>query len=269
MRYKMKRSLIAASALLMGSAFAQTNVNEMTTLSNVLENLEVEVEIANQITRDKKNEVNGTNHKMVPEISYKMNDTYTAIVNTTVALSNPDEGESNTDLTNVEFGMERKLPAFMKNSKLKAGLFLSYETLSEKREDNLYDGALTLELEYKQTLTNNMKLKVKPAVVNYIRTAGSEGIATNAVKLEVNPQLSLMKNVGLELPVKLSKKYYTGDKDSKFKMNFIPTAVFSVAKNLDLELYNSMNISKSGDDQFFADDIMKRSLYGANVIFSL
>ncbi len=265
----MKRSIFAVSALLMGSAFAQTNVNEMTTASNVLENLELEVEIANQITRDKKNEVNGTEHEMVPELSYKVNDDYTAIVNTTIALSNPDEGDSNTDLTNVEVGMERKLPAFIKDSKLKAGLFLSYETLTEAREDNQFDGAVTLEVEYKQTLTNNMKLKVKPAVVNYIRTAGAEGIATNAVKLEVNPQFSVMKNVGLELPVKLSKKYYTGDKDSKFKMNFIPTAVFSVAKNLDVELFNSMNISKSGDDQFFADDIMKRSLYGANVIFSL
>lgn len=265
----MKKVLIFTSLLSMGNAFAQTNVNNVTTSSSALDNIGLEVEVANSISKDKQSDVNGTQHEIVPELSYKLNNENEAILNATVKIANPDEGESSTELTNMEIGLERKLPAFTSNSKLKAGLFMSYETLSEVREKKSYDGAVKLEVEYKQTLTDAMKLKVKPAVVNYIRTSGEDETLTNALKLEVNPQFSVMKNVGLELPVKLSKKYYTGDVDNSFKMNFIPTVVFTMSKNFDLEVFNKMNISKSGDDQFLADDIMKKSLYGANLIFSL
>ena len=115
-----------------------------------------------------------------------------------------------------------------------------------------------------------MTLKIKPTAYQYLRTTSADKTKDKALKLEVNPIMAINEKISLELPVKMSKTYLLGeDVENKSKTQFVPTLVFALDKNFIFEFYDKMTMMKSGDDQFFADDIMKKAIYGVNLIYSL
>lgn len=264
----MKKLMSVLIMVTCSNVFAQTSENQISSTS-FKDKMGVEVELSNQITRDKKNDVDGTEHTLVPELTYSLEGGRELILNTEVFMSNPEGETSEANLTNIEVGMEQKLKSPIVNSKMKVGIFANYLTQSEVREKKGYDGNLALELELKKSISDKVGLKLKPAFVNYLRTRGSDKTLANAIKMEVTPSTKVASNMSLELPFKYSKKHFLGDVENSSKLNIIPTAIFSLNKNFDVEIFNEMTLSKSGDDQFFADEILSKSLYGANLIYTL
>jgi hypothetical protein len=263
----MKKIVLGMFILLQGVSFAQST---QTQAKSAMDKIAFEAELDNSITKDSKAEIDGTSHVLTPEVSYKLNDTTQAILNVELELNNPEEGESESSFNAMELGFSRKLESPIANSKLKAGVFGNYLMESESREKNGYDGSIYLEMELKQKINNTLTLKVKPKLYQFLKNNDEDGIKNRALKLELNPIMAINEKISLELPIKFSKTYKIGDLSvNPSKAQFVPTLVFSLDNHFEIEFYDKMTMMKSGDEQFFANDIMKKAIYGANLIYSL
>lgn len=263
----MKKIVLGMFILLQSVSFAQSTQTKAT---SAMDKIAFEAELDNSITRDRKAEIDGTSHVLTPEVSYKLNDITEAIFNAEFKISNPKEGDAESSFNAIEFGISRKFESPIADSKLKAEIFGNYLMEEEAREKNGYDGSVYLEIELKQKINKTLTLKVKPKFYQFLKNSDENGIKNRALKLELNPIMAINEKMSLELPVKLSKTYKVGDQSfNPSKTQFVPTLVFALDDHFEIEFYDKMTMMKSGDEQFFADDILKKAIYGANLIYSL